>query len=156
MSPCTEPPSKARALLGLHLAVALFGFAGLFGRWVTLPVVEIVFARALIASLALAALLGWRGQRGAMRLDWRLAVNGAVLALHWVAFFAAIQTASVAVGLLGFASFPLFVLLLEAATRQRRLHLGDWATAVLVSVGLLFVAPEFRWANRIVQGKSAL
>ncbi|HTS22103.1 MAG TPA: DMT family transporter [Casimicrobiaceae bacterium] len=155
MDPATSPPSRARALAALHVAVALFGFAGLFGKWLALPPVTIVLGRTLVASVALGALLRLRGESAALvarGVASGLAVNGALLALHWVAFFEAIQTASVAVGLLGFASFPLFVLLLEAATRQRRLHAADWLTAALVSVGLLLLVPEFRWANRTVQG----
>lgn len=154
MDRSTEP-ARARPLAALHVAVALFGFAGLFGKWLTLPPITIVFGRAFTASVALAVLL--RVQREAGKLagrgvDWRLAVNGAILAVHWVAFFQAIQTASVAVGLLGFASFPLFVLLLEAALRQRRLLAREWVTAALVSAGLLLLVPEFRWENRTVQG----
>jgi drug/metabolite transporter (DMT)-like permease len=148
-------PTRPRALVALHVAVALFGFAGLFGKWVTLPAVGIVFGRTLIATIALAVLLRITREPGALsgrRIDWRLAVNGAVLALHWVAFFEAIQTATVAVGLLGFASFPLFVLLIETTTGQRSLRAGEWLIAALVTVGLLMLVPEFRWANRTVQG----
>jgi drug/metabolite transporter (DMT)-like permease len=154
MEPTAGPPARVRAILSLHLAVALFGFAGLFGKWITLPAVGIVFGRTLIASIALAALLRLQREPGALStgIDWRLAINGVVLALHWVAFFEAIQTASVAVGLLGFASFPLFVLALEAAARQRPLRGGEWVTATLVTAGLLLLVPEFSWANRTVQG----
>jgi drug/metabolite transporter (DMT)-like permease len=134
--------------------VLLFGFAGLFGKWLPLPAVTIVFGRAAVASIALALLFPLAGARedARIRFEWTLAASGAVLALHWVAFFQAIQTASVAVGLLGFASFPLFVLLFEAALRQRRLHLVEWVTAASVTAGLLLVVPEFRWQNRVVQG----
>ena len=147
--------TRLRPRAALHHAVALFGFAGLFGKWLALSPVTIVFGRAFTASAALAVLLRVQRDAGALaadRIDWRLAVNGAILAVHWVAFFQAIQTASVAVGLLGFASFPLFVLLLEAALRQRRLRAGEWATAALVTAGLLLIVPEFRWENRTVQG----
>ena len=150
-------PPRARSLAALHLAVVLFGFAGLFGKWLALPPVTIVFGRTLVASVALAVLLGLTREPGAStgrHVDWRLAANGAVLALHWVAFFQAIQTASVAIGLLGFASFPLFVLLLEAATRQRALRGREWATAILVAGGLVLLVPELRWENRVVQGLS--
>ena len=147
---------RSRALAALHLAVLLFGFAGLFGKWLPLPPVTIVFGRAAVAAIALAVLFPLSGERGAARgrFEWRLAASGAVLALHWVAFFHAIQTASVAVGLLGFASFPPFVLLLEAALRQRRLRFVEWVTAAVVTGGLLLVVPEFRWENRVVQGLS--
>ena len=60
--------------------------------------------------------------------------------------------ASVAVGLFGFATFPLFVLILEATTRQRTLRAGEWAIAFLVAGGLVLIVPEFRWENRVVQG----
>ncbi len=146
--------NRSRALLALHLAVLLFGFAGLFGKWLPLPPAMIVCGRAAVASIALALLLPLSGERGAppRRVEWKLVVSGALLALHWIAFFEAIQTASVAIGLVGFASFPLFVLLAEAALRQRRLRRSEWATAAVVCAGLLLVVPELRWANRIVQG----
>ncbi|HEY2970229.1 MAG TPA: DMT family transporter [Casimicrobiaceae bacterium] len=149
-------PQRSRALAALHLAVLLFGFAGLFGKWLSLPPVTIVFGRAAVAGMALALLFPLAGERAEARVsfEWKLAASGALLALHWVAFFQAIQTASVAVGLLGFASFPLFVLLLEAGQRQRRLRLVEWVTAGLVTGGLLLVVPEFRWQNRIVHGLS--
>jgi drug/metabolite transporter (DMT)-like permease len=150
----TFAAARARALVALHVAVLLFGFAGLFGKWLPLPPAVIVFGRAAVASLALALLLPLFGERGEARgrFEWPLAASGALLAVHWVTFFQAIQTASVAIGLLGFASFPLFVLLLEAAFGQRRLRGGEWAIAAVVSGGLLLVVPQFRWDNRIVQG----
>ena len=88
--------------------MALFGFAGLFGKWIDLPPSAIVLGRTVVAAVALGTILALRRQfRG--RLDWRLGLNGALLAVHWVAFFQAIQTAGVAIGLLGFATFPVFV-----------------------------------------------
>jgi drug/metabolite transporter (DMT)-like permease len=153
--PAGPQPSRARSLAALHLAVALFGFAGLFGKWIALPPVAIVLGRTLVASVALAGLVGLKREYPSLalrRIDWRLAANGAVLAVHWVTFFQAIQTASVAVGLLGFASFPLFVLLLEAALRQRSLRAAEWLTAALVTGGLLLLVPELRWSNQTVQG----
>jgi drug/metabolite transporter (DMT)-like permease len=156
----SDPPAVAhaqhtRGLLALHAAVLLFGFAGLFGKWLALPPVSIVFGRTVIASLALALLLrllrhGSDTPRG--RFDWRLVAGGAVLAVHWGAFFQAIQTASVAVGLLGFASFPLFVLLLEWAMRQRSFQSADWLTGFVVTAGLVLVVPAFSLENRVVQG----
>src|SRR6266516_7611831 len=85
---------RARSLAALHLAVLLFGFAGLFGKWLSLPPVTIVFGRAAIASVALALLFPLAGERGEARrrFEWKLAASGALLALHWVAFFQAIQT----------------------------------------------------------------
>lgn len=143
--------TRRSALVSLHAAVLLFGVAGLFGKWLALSPESIVLGRTAIASVALAALLRvLREPSGGF--EWRLAAGGAVLALHWIAFFRAVQMSSVAVGLLGYASFPLFVLIVEAIFLRRRLHLADWVTVALVTSGLLLLVPEFRIENRVVQG----
>jgi drug/metabolite transporter (DMT)-like permease len=144
-------PSHAAALLGLHVAVLLFGFAGLFGKWLSLAPGVIVLGRTLVASIALGLVLRMTEERLGS-FEWRLGVNGGVLALHWVSFFQAIQVSTVAVALLGFASFPLFVLLLETTLLRRRLRVDEWATAALVTAGLLLLVPEFRLENRTLQG----
>jgi drug/metabolite transporter (DMT)-like permease len=144
-------PTQRSALVSLHTAVLLFGVAGLFGKWLALSPESIVLGRTAIASVALAAMLRLlREPSGGF--EWRLAAGGAVLALHWIAFFRAVQMSSVAVGLLGYASFPLFVLIVEAIFLRRRLHLADWVTVALVTSGLLLLVPEFRIENRVVQG----
>jgi drug/metabolite transporter (DMT)-like permease len=144
-------PGQRSALVSLHAAVLLFGFAGLFGKWLALSPEMIVLGRTVVASAALAALLRLLRQPSG-GFEWRLAAGGAVLALHWIAFFRAVQMSSVAVGLLGFASFPLFVLIAEAIFLRRRLHVADWVTVTLVTAGLLLLVQEFRIENRVVQG----
>ncbi len=143
--------SRTGAVSALHGAVLLFGFAGLFGKWLDLPPLYIVLGRTLVAAAALAALRALRRDTRAP-FDWRLMATGAALALHWVAFFAAIQVASVAIGLLGYASFPLFVLVLERVLLGQRWGGREAATAGLVLIGLLLVVPAFSWADRTVQG----
>ena len=85
----------------------------------------------------------------------RLIANGVVLALHWLSFFAAIQVSTVAVGLLGFASFPLFTLLAERVFLARRLRRREGVTALLVTAGLALLVPELSLANPVVPGLGA-
>ncbi len=143
--------SRAVALAELHLAVILFGFAGLFGKWIALSPLLLVLGRTIVATAALAIVRAARRESRAP-FDARLAVNGGVLALHWTAFFTAIQLSSVAIGLLGHASFPLFVLLIERAIGARPWGKRELATAALVTAGLIVLVPEFSWSNRAVQG----
>ena len=144
------PNVPASALASLHLSVALFGFAGLFGRWLDLPATTIVLGRTSVAALALAAFLHLRG--GIRRPTPGFAVNGVLLAAHWVTFFEAIQRSSVAIGLLGYATFPLFVLVIERLWLGRRIHACDMVTAALVVAGLVVLVPRIEWHDRIVQG----
>jgi drug/metabolite transporter (DMT)-like permease len=92
--------------------------------------------------------------RGSERpqFDVRLIGNGVVLAVHWLSFFAAIQVSTVAVGLLGFASFPLFTLLAERVFLARRLRRREALTAMLVTIGLVMLVPELSLSNPTVQG----
>jgi len=144
-----QSPNVA-ALVALHAAVALFGFAGLFGKWLVISPVAIVLGRTAIAAVALGILRLRAPQRA--RFDVRLIGNGIVLALHWLSFFAAIQVSTVAVGLLGFASFPLFTLFAERVFLKRRLRRRELLTAVLVTFGLVMLVPELSLANPTVQG----
>ena len=143
--------SHSAALVALHVSVILFGFAGLFGKWLTLSPTIIVLGRTVVAAATLAAIM--LSQRRAIgRPDLSLAINGLILALHWVAFFLAIQIATVAIGLLGFATCPLFVLALERVALGRHFSVTEGATAIAVCAGLVLLVPDFSWSNPTLQG----
>ena len=143
--------SRAAAWVALHVAVLLFGFAGLFGKWLALSPLLIVFARTAIAAAALGALRLSR-RAGRTPFEWPLLGNGAVLAVHWASFFMAIQVSDVATGLLGYATFPLFTLLLARAFDRSPVTGRNWTMAGLVVAGLALMVPEFSFANRAVVG----
>jgi drug/metabolite transporter (DMT)-like permease len=144
------------ALWRLHAAVALFGAAALFGRWVDLPATSIVLGRTAFAALALAIAAAASGRRAMSgRPTAALAVNGALLAVHWVAFFAAVQRTSVAIALVGYASFPLFVVLFErgeGGQSEQGGRVGRVSVAALVVAGLLLTVPSFAPGDRGAQG----
>jgi drug/metabolite transporter (DMT)-like permease len=81
-----------------------------------------------------------------------LALSGALLAVHWYAFFASIQASTVAIGLLAFSTFPLFVTFLEPLVFHERLHRYDVITAVAVMAGLVLVTPDWDTGNQLTQG----
>ena len=144
----TFPPRVA--LAALHVAVALFGFAALFGEWIALPATLIVVGRTAVAAVTLAGLARLRGQP--LRFGGRrLIANGAILALHWVAFFAAVKIGGVAIALFGYATFPVFVLLLvrpAAGAPSRR----DYVTAALACIGLVTIVPDPSWSADATRG----
>ncbi len=129
----------------------LFGFAALFGKWIPWDPVAIVLGRTVVAAAVLGA---WLWSRGGptLRASPALAISGAILAVHWYTFFQSIAESSVAIALLGYASFPLFVLLLERWHHGRQWHRADLAVSALVVAGLVLTVPEFRWDSAAVRG----
>ncbi|HSM84394.1 MAG TPA: DMT family transporter [Nodosilinea sp.] len=143
------------ALLQVHLSVFLFGLSGLFGKFLALPATVIVLGRTGFAALALGLVLGLArvpaGLRSAKDL-LGLGLLGLLLAFHWVSFFHSIQLATVAIGLLTFSSFPVFVTLLEPLLFKTPWRWRDGAIAALVVIGVALVIPEYRLGSATTLG----
>jgi len=107
------------ALVGVHVAVLLFGFRGvLFGRWLDMPPVWIVLGPHRRPQPSPLRLAGAQSAAEPMpSFDVRMIGNGVVLAVHWgrfFFFFAAIRIAKRGHGPARVRRvFPLFVLILE-------------------------------------------
>ena len=146
---------KRQGMLEIHIAVLLFGLAGLFGKWLALSPTLIVFGRTFFASLMLGAMLFFSkiSLRAKSRRDLTvLVLLGVILALHWMTFFHSIQISTVAVGLLTFSTFPLFVTFMEPYFSKEKLYLFDILTAGSVLLGLVLVVPSFDFQNNVTQG----
>src|SRR5512136_1864287 len=148
-------PTRSRSLAEIHLAVFLFGFPGLFGKWLALPPPVIVFGRVLFACLALGAAIAVRrgGFRPASRRDlgWLL-LCGLVLAVHWTMFFKSVQVSSVAVGLLAYSSFPVFTAFLEPWLARERFDRQSLVYAVFCVLGIGLIVPGFDLSDAVVRG----
>lgn len=148
----THTPS---ALFQVHASVFLFGLSGLFGKFLALPATVIVLGRTGFAALALGLMivLGQRSARLSHGKDGLgMALLGALLAFHWVSFFLSIQLATVAVGLLTFSSFPVFVTVLEPLLFKTPWRGRDGAIAALVVLGVALVIPEYQLGSATTLG----
>lgn len=129
------------AIAAVNLAAVLFGAVALFGR-LDLDPVWIVAARAGFAAAGLFALflIGRRPVRQPwIRLRWMLA-TGALLALHWVMFFASVRMAGVAVGVLTVSSFPLFTIALQAARNKQLPSVAHLAAGLTIILAVAILA----------------
>ncbi|MFB0565346.1 MAG: DMT family transporter [Candidatus Aminicenantaceae bacterium] len=146
---------KQQSLLEIHLAVLLFGLAGLFGKWLSLSPVIIVFGRVVFASIALALLLLFtkKSLQIIPRKNYLLFFSlGIILAIHWISFFKSIQVSTVAVGLLSYSSFPIFTALLEPLFFREKIVAINILFALLCFCGIYLIIPEFNLANSVYQG----
>ena len=142
-------------LIQINLAVFLFGFAGLFGKFIHIHPAAITFGRTFFAGITL--FLGLILTRTSLsihscRAFLSLLLSGFVLAVHWFTFFKSIQVSSVAIGLLSFSSFPLFVTFMEPYFFGERLKVFDVVISMIVVMGLILVIPAFDFSNHVTQG----
>ncbi|HAY40310.1 MAG TPA: EamA family transporter [Desulfobacteraceae bacterium] len=146
---------KRHGLVEIHVAVLLFGLAGLFGKFLFLSPLVIVFGRTSFAALTISAILFYSKTqiRTKSIQDFTvLVLLGIILAIHWVTFFHAIQISTVAVGLLTFSTFPVFVTFMEPYFFKENLRRFDMLTAGSVFIGLTLVIPSLDFQNNITQG----
>ncbi len=139
-------PKPSLALIQVHASVFFFGLSGLFGKFLDLPATVIVLGRTGFAALALGGvlILGRYAARPASGKDLLgLALLGLLLAFHWVSFFRSIQLSTVAIGLLTFSSFPVFVTLLEPLLFKTPWRWRDGVIALVVVIGVALVIPDY-------------
>jgi drug/metabolite transporter (DMT)-like permease len=147
--------SRKHSLTEIHLAVVLFGLAGLFGKWIPLSPFVIVWGRVLFASLTLGLFLLSRERISRPvfpRNHGLFLFLGLLLAVHWSCFFQSIKVSSVAVGLLSYSSFPLFTAFLEPLISRGSLSLRRILYALLCLVGVFLIVPRFRFEDSTFQG----
>ena len=138
-------------LLRLHLAVAGFGFAGVFGKLLALSPVVIVAGRTGFAAVALGLLALCR--REGVLAGWKgMFLPGVLLAAHWWMFFQSVQVASVAVALVSFSAFPVLVILWEAFQHRRLPARRELAAALVALAGVAVIAPRLDTADASLRG----
>lgn len=147
--------NRASGLIEIHAAVLLFGLAGLFGKLLALPAWSIVLGRTGFATIALAVVLIFTGRhnrpQGAATIGL-FSLLGLVLAIHWITFFHAIQVSSVAVGLLAFSTFPVFITIIEPFWFGEKRRTIDLLTALSVVLGLCIMVYPSRFGGQVVDG----
>ena len=146
---------KNKSLAQIHLAVLLFGLAGLFGKLISLSPLVIVFGRASFAAMFLFVVSKALKQK--LRLKnkkdyFYFIILGVILAIHWTTFFKGIKLSTVAIGLLTFSTFPVFVTFIEPLFFRHRIKLRDVIIALITLIGVLFVIPEFKLDSKITTG----
>ncbi|MFT5759780.1 MAG: drug/metabolite transporter (DMT)-like permease [Alteromonadaceae bacterium] len=148
-------PSYKQSLISLHSAVLLFALSGLFAKWLNMPASYIVFGRAFFAALTLAifiVLIKRQSLRLKKSLFIPLMLTGIILAFHWGSFFYAIQVSTVAIGLITFASFPVFVSFLEPLLFKERFHYQSLVQALLIILGIYLILPLGELTTDVVNG----
>ena len=142
-------------ILYLHIAVMLFGLAGVVAQFVEVSAVMVALGRVVCSStlLLLIALV----KKDRLRLDsqkdvFLIILTGVVMAAHWTTFFQSIQVSTVAIGTITFSTFPLFLTFIEPVVFHEKIRRQSIFSAVILFIGVLITIPEFSMANHTTIG----
>lgn len=136
--------TNKKSYLEVHIAVFLFGLTGLFAKLINLNPFIIVLGRVSVAALFLSIWLVTT--KKSLKLNskkdyWKMVLMGFLLAVHWTTFFAAIQFSNVAIGLLTFSTFPVFVSLFRPLITRSRISKKEVFFGFMTILGILFIVP---------------
>lgn len=143
---------KNKEIFLLHLAVMLFGLAGIIGKFVSLPAVIVTFGRVFFSSIFLLIIILVKKEKIllANKQDYALMIiAGVIMAIHWFTFLQTIQMSTVAIGTITFSTFPIFVTFLEPIIYKERLRVKDIVLALIMFLGILITIPEFTLDNQV-------
>jgi len=125
----------------LHFIVILFGFTGILGKLISIPAVEMVFYRTLMAAagMGIFLMLSRRLVRVTSSDLFVLVLTGTIVGIHWLTFFVSGRIANVSVSLVGFATASFWTALLEPLMNRKPIKLFEVILGLFVLVGLLII-----------------
>ena len=144
-----------RNIIYLHIAVMLFGLAGVAAQFVEIPAVLVALGRVVCSSLLLLiiAIVKKESLRLKSGKDYCMIIlTGAVMAIHWTTFFQSVQVSTVAIGTITFSTFPLFLTFIEPIVFHEKLRSQSVLSAILLLIGVMITIPEFSMENHTTIG----
>ncbi|HEY9008624.1 MAG TPA: DMT family transporter [Ohtaekwangia sp.] len=125
----------------LHFIVFLWGFSAVIGKLVSIPAVEMVFYRAILAVIGMGIVIFVT--KGTFSVTShqliRLLLIGTIVAVHWMAFFGSARVSNVSVSLVGFATNSLWAALLEPWFNRTRVKKFELLLGLVVIFGLYII-----------------
>ena len=133
--------SEKKDYLHLHFIVFLWGFTAILGLLITIPSVEIVFYRVLLAAIALAVIMYIKklSFKVPPRYLLLMLLNGGLIGAHWILFFGAARVATASVCLAGMATTSFWTSLLEPMVVKKKLKPYELMLGLVVIVGLYVI-----------------
>ena len=127
--------------LKLHFIVFLWGFSAILGKLISIPAVEMVWYRSVLAALGMGMVIYFsRGTFKISRPDLiKLFAIGFIVSFHWIAFFGSARVSNVSVSLVGFATNSLWAALLEPWFNKTQIKKYEVLLGFVVLLGLYII-----------------
>ncbi len=125
----------------LHFVVFLWGFTAILGLLISIPAVEMVFYRTLLAALGLAALIVVTNNSFHLSQKdlFKIIGTGFIVGIHWITFFASAKVSNASVSLVGFATASLWTAFLEPLMGRKKIKGFEVILGLMVVLGLYII-----------------
>ncbi|MBX2915614.1 MAG: DMT family transporter [Cyclobacteriaceae bacterium] len=130
--------AKTRDYIHLHLLVFLWGFTAVLGKLISIPSVEMVFYRTLLAAIGMGAimLLLKKSFQISGSLLAKVLATSVIVAIHWISFFVSGKISNPSTSLVGFATCSFWAAILEPILKRKKIAAIEIALGVVVLIGL--------------------
>ena len=127
--------------LHLHFVVLIWGFTAILGKLISIPPVEMVFYRTVLAALGIGlyALYKNKNLKYNTSVILKLLFIGFLVAAHWILFFLSARISSVSVSLVGIATTAFWTSLLEPLMTKRKIKWIEVVLGLVVILGLYII-----------------
>jgi drug/metabolite transporter (DMT)-like permease len=140
-----------RNILLLHFTVLIWGFTAILGALITIPAMELVWWRMLIAAVSLFTYLVYKKQTIILegKNILKLTGIGGIVALHWIFFFYSIKISSISVALVCLSATALFTSFLSPLINRKKISVLDFAIGIVIIIGIYLI---FHFETRYTEG----
>ena len=135
------PNVKFKNHLHLHFLVFIAGFTAILGELITIQAIPLVWYRMTIAGILMFIFLRYKRINLSIPLNVKIRffLAGVVIALHWITFFAAINTSNISITLAMFSTGAFFASLIEPLFYRRRIISYEIIFGLLVMFGVAMI-----------------
>lgn len=133
--------SVEKDYIKLHVIVFLWGFTAILGLLISLPPVEMVFYRTLLAAVGLYILLKlWKKPlRVNKKAFLGIFFTGSLIAAHWILFFLSARVSTASVCLAGMATCSLWTAFFEPLVKRKSIKTFEVVLGLIVILGLYVI-----------------
>ncbi|MBA4301034.1 MAG: EamA family transporter [Cyclobacterium sp.] len=125
----------------LHFIVLIWGFTAILGLLISLPSLELVFYRTLIAAVGVAGMVYFKKESLVVSPSQIIKIMGVgiLISLHWITFFWSARLATASVCLAGMATTSLWTAFIEPLVNRTKIKWYEVVLGVIVISGLLVI-----------------
>jgi len=133
--------ASGKEYLHLHFIVLIWGFTAILGKSISLPAVEMVFYRTLLAAIGIGLYAYFRKKdlRCTPKLTLTLLLTGFLVATHWILFFLSARISNVSISLVGIATTAFWTSIIDPLLSKRKVIWMEVILGLLVVLGLYII-----------------